>query len=260
MRPFRGRVIPAGGRHPRPYRETPLEGTSLNKDTLKKYITRPVIISALIALVAGVLQLILTIMRNNGFELMNQSLYYVMTGLILSGVILAVMFVLRKIPKTKYVSRMITILGVIMIVTLWMTVYMWTPYLPYHYATCEHAGHKVAVIRHFTLNEEVSQRLNAASAAYMAEAEAAAAEAQARGEAVEEVPNTVTDTELLYAYAAYPIRFGLFVDCNAQIEGRVYTLYGATSARIMIDWPQDNVARLYVEGAEGEGESFTTLP
>lgn len=227
--------------------------------SIKKFFTKPALISALVALCSGILQLILTILRNNGLELINYSIYYVLTGLILTGVILVILSILRKIPKTRYAIRMITILGSVMILTIWMTVYMWTPYLPYHYATCENAGYKVAIMRHFTLNEEISERLNAASAEFMAQAEAAAAEAQANGEAVEEVPNTVTDTELLCYYAAYPVRMGIFYDHNADIEGGVYTLYGATSATILIDWPQDNVAHLYVEGAEGEGESTTTL-
>ncbi|MDO4355379.1 MAG: hypothetical protein Q4E13_02555 [Clostridia bacterium] len=224
-----------------------------------KYLTKPVLISALVALAAGIIQLILNIMRDNGLELINQSIYYVFTGVIISAVILMALFILIKIPKTKYVSRMFTILAIVMIVTVWLTVYMWSPYLPYHYATCENAGNKVAIMRHFTLDPEVSERLNAASAQYMADAEAAAAEAQANGEAVEEVANTVVDTELLCSYAAYPIRMGLFYDRNADIDGNVYTLFGATSAQIMIDWPQDHVAHLYVEGAEGEGESTTTL-
>ncbi len=229
------------------------------KEFAEKYLTKPVRISALVALVAAVFQLILNILRDNGLELINQSIYYVFTGVLISAVILMALFILRKIPRTKYVSRMFLILAVVMIATVWLTIYMWTPYLPYHYATCENAGHKVAIMRHFTLNQEVSDRLNAASAQYMADAEAAAAEAQARGEAVEEVANTVVDTELLCTYAAYPIRMGLFYDRGADIDGNVYTLFGATSAQIMIDWPQDNVARLYVEGVEGEGESTTTM-
>lgn len=236
-----------------------MEGTVLNNFSFKKCITRGVLISLCVAVGSGIVQLALELFKRNGLELINEAIYYVFSGITMTAASLALMLFLRRIPRTAYVRRMFTILVVVMIATIWMTVYMWMPYLPYHYATCENAGNKVAIMRHFTLNEEISARLNEASAAYMAEAEAAAAEAQANGEAVEEVPNTVTDTELLCSYAAYPVKMGIFFDTNADIEGNVYTLFGATSVTIRIDWPQDNVAHLYVEGAEGEGESTTTL-
>ena len=215
-----------------------------------------------ISLGAGIWQLVLQLFKRNGLQLLNQSFYYTLTGIIYIGIVLAVLMIIRhKLSARKYgyIRRMITILGAVMVASIVMTLFSWSSYLPYHYSTMEHAGHEVAIMCHFTIDPEVSERLNAASAEFMADAERDAAEAQAKGESIEEVPNTVTGIDLLNSYAAYPIKYKFFYDENANVEGRVYTLYGATSAVLKIEWPQDNVCRLYVEGAEGEGFATTTI-
>lgn len=215
-----------------------------------------------IALGAGILQLILQLLKSNGLQLLNQAFYYTVTGTIYCGVILAVLMVIRhklSSKKNSYIRRMITILAAVMISSVVMTLFSWSGYLPYHYATMEHNDTKVAIMCHYTIDAEVTERLNAASEQYMIDAEAAAAEAQAAGESIEEVPNTVTGVELLNSYAAYPIKYKFFYDENANVEGRVYTLFGATSAVLKLDWPDDNTCYLYVEGVEGEGSSTTTL-
>lgn len=215
-----------------------------------------------IALGAGILQLILQLLKHNGLQLLNQAFYYTVTGAIYCGVILAVLMVVRNklsSKKNAYIRRMITILAAVMISSIVMTLYSWSGYLPYHYSTMEHEDTKVAIMCHYTIDTEVSERLNAASEQYMVDAEAAAAEAQAAGESIEEVPNTVTGVELLNSYAAYPVKYKFFYDDTANVEGRVYTLYGATSAVLKIDWADDNTCTLYVEGVEGEGSATTTI-
>lgn len=208
---------------------------------------------------AGIIYGILELIRTTGLELLNQYLYYILRGTVIGGALLTLTFFLRKKIKHGYIRRMITILGVVCVVSVATTVFSWLGYLPYHYATMENAGHKVAVMCHMTINPEVSDRLNAASAQFMADAEAAAAAAQAAGESFEEVPNTVTGMDLLSTYSAYPIKYKMFYDSNADVQGVVYTLYGATSVDLKIEWPEDNVCRLYAIGAEAEGESVTTL-
>lgn len=208
---------------------------------------------------AGIIYGILELIRTTGLEMLNQYLYYILRGTVISGALLTLTFFLRKKITHGYIRRMITILGIVCVVSVATTVFSWMGYLPYHYATMENAGNKVAVMCYMTIDPEVSERLNAASEQYMADAQAAAAAAQAAGESFEEVPNTVTGMDLLSTYAAYPIKYKMFYDANADVEGLVYTLFGATSVDLKIEWPEDNVCRLYAAGAEAEGESITRL-
>lgn len=208
---------------------------------------------------AGIILGILELLKSNGLELLNQYLYYILRGSIYISIIMALMIFLRKKITHSYIRRMITILCVVCALSVATTVFSWMGYLPYHYSTMENGEHKMAIMHHMSMDPEVSERLNAASAQFMADAEAAAAEAQAKGESIAEVPNTVTGMDLLSSYAAYPIKYKFFFDANADIQGRVYTLFGATSAELKIEWPSENVCRLYAEGAEAEGESITTI-
>lgn len=219
----------------------------------------PMWVFLFMALGAGIIFGVLELLKSNGLELLNQYMYYILRGTIYISLILALMFFLRKKITHGYIRRMITILCVVCALSVGTTVFSWMGYLPYHFATHENAGNQVAIMCHMTMDPEVSERLNAASAQFMADAEAAAAEAQAMGESIEEVPNTVTGMDLLSSYAAYPIKYKFFFDANADIQGRVYTLFGATSAELKIEWPDDNTCRLYAEGAEAEGESITTI-
>lgn len=237
-----------------------MKAKKTNNTTQRKGIRiTPMWVFICMAAGAGIIFGILELLRSNGLELLNQYLYYILRGTIYISIILALMFFLRKKITHGYIRRMITILCVVCALSVGTTVFSWMGYLPYHYATMENNGNQVAIMCHMTMDPEVSERLNAASAQFMADAEAAAAEAQAKGESIEEVPNTVTGMDLLSSYAAYPIKYKFFFDANADIQGRVYTLFGATSAELKIDWPSDNTCRLYAEGAEAEGEAITTI-
>ena len=195
----------------------------------------------------------------NGLKMINQYLEYMVYGVFLGSLFLALMMFLRKKIKDRFIRRMATILCVFAVATICGSTVRYFAALPYLHAYAQHGDHKLAIMCHMTIDQEISDRLNAASAQYMADAEAAAAEAQAAGESFEEVPNTVTDMELLTTYSAHPIKFKFFYDTTAKVDGLVYTLYGATSADVKWEWTDDNTCRLYAEGAEAEGESFTTV-
>lgn len=194
----------------------------------------------------------------NGLKMINQYLEYMVYGVFLGSLFLALMMFLRKKIQDRFIRRMATILCVFAVATICGSVVRYFAALPYLHAYTEHNGNKLAIMCHMTINQEVSDRLNAASAQYMADAEAAAAAAQAAGESFEEVPNTVTGMDLLTTYSAFPIKYKFFYDTGANVDGLVYTLYGATSADIKWEWI-DNTCHLYAEGAEAEGESFTTV-
>lgn len=216
-------------------------------------------ISLLWTVSSAIIYGVLLMLRSNGLELLNQYLYHILLGMIYIGGFLSLMFFLRKKITHGYFRRMATILCIVCVTTVGTTVFQRLAYLPYHYSTMENAGNKVAVMCHMMVDPEISDRLNAASAAYMAEAEAEAAAAVAAGESFEEVPNTVVGMDLLSTYSAYPIKHKYFYDANANVDGLVYTLFGATSVDLKVEWPEDNVCHLYAIGAEAEGESFTYL-
>lgn len=199
------------------------------------------------------------LLRLNGLELLNQSIYYAQRGIIISGAAILAVTLLRRYPKTAYIKNMVSVLGMVVIVSTWVYVYMWSPFLKAEVAEYTNEGHKVAVIRSYMYDQEISDRLNEQSRIFMEEARDKAKEAQANGEKVQEVANTVFGVDMLQVYNAYPVKLFIFYDAYAKVEGNVYTLLGATSAQLKLDWPEANVAHLYVEGAEGEGESFTYL-
>lgn len=201
----------------------------------------------------------LQLLKNFDLQPINHYLEYIVFGVSLGSAFLALMFFLRKKITHGYSRRMVTILCIVAVTTVVTTVFQRLPYLPYLHAYVENAGHKLAVMCHMTVDLDVSKRLNEASAQYMADAEAAAAAAIAAGETFEEVPNTVTGTDLLTTYSAYPVKYKFFYDTSADVDGLVYTLFGATSVDLKVEWPEDNVCRLYAIGAEAEGESFTTV-
>ena len=201
----------------------------------------------------------LFLLSTQGLKLINQYMSYMIYGMFLGSAFLALMCFLRKKITDRFIRRMVTILCVFATATVIGTVVQRLAYLPYLHAYTENAGNKLAVMCNLTIDLEVSDRLNAASEQYMIDAEAAAAAAQAAGESFEEVPNTVIGTELLTTYSAFPVKYKFFYDTTANVDGLVYTLYGATSVKLNIEWPEDNVCRLTADGVEAEGESITTI-
>ena len=195
----------------------------------------------------------------SGLKMINQYLEYMVYGVFLSSLFLALMMFLRKKIKDRFIRRMATILCVFAVATICGSTMRYLAALPYLHAYTQHGDHKLAIMCHMTVDQEVSDRLNAASAQFMADAEAEAARAQAAGESFEEIANTVTGMELLTTYSAHPIKYKFFYDTTVKPEGLVYTLYGATSAEIKWEWTDDNTCRLYAIGAEAEGESITTV-
>lgn len=59
-------------------------------------------------------------------------------------------------------------------------------------------------------------------------------------------------------YIAYPKKFGLFVDMNAESEGEIIKSVDSM-AKLMVEWPEENVAHLYLEDPEASDSGEITV-
>lgn len=137
------------------------------------------------------------------------------TGRIIVGTLLAVVIFLLATVIGTYVGLVVNIT------------------IPREYNTVFNGEHKLVILRGYDANMDRQDARHAAL--------------------VEENPET-ENPGWGYCYYAYPRVLGIFYRADADVEGELYADYENGQGQLMIEWPDEDTARLFIENpGETEG-------
>ena len=152
---------------------------------------------------------------------------------------------IRKNGVRLAVTLGVSLVGFLVVVLAFSFVgYMASVNLPQRYAslTSPDGGHRLVVLRSYEFPDD----------------EHIALRQDARREAEPEVEADLVAEDWGFAYAAYPRALNIFYRADADVQGEVHLGY-ASAATLMVEWPDGDTARFYVQDPEPGDDGECTL-
>ena len=188
-----------------------------------------VILSVLAVLCLLMLALGITV--RCGLMLTNMKIYaWLLIGLVLTLIVWGCYAICNKIQNRKLRIGVLLVMGFVLMlavsVVLSLVSYFYTYAVSSKYAeVVSDTGRKLVVMRRYDLDEEkLRDRYPDAGEELMPQ----------------------TEEDFNYYYSAFPKKLWFFVDANAEAEG-VIIISVDSEAKLMVEWPDENTAHLYVE-------------